>query len=70
MQPFKLKNFLVVIVVLSIITAVTWIGNFVKLTNCDFQSPYRCEVIHGVGLFPPLNIVTVWFNSDKDAQQK
>jgi len=43
----------------------TWIWNATKLASCDFDAPYRCELIHGVGLvLPPLAIVTAWFDID------
>jgi len=38
--------------------------NAYKLTQCDFESPYKCEVVHGVGLVPPLWVVAVWFDTD------
>ena len=42
-----------------------WIWNAAKLSSCDFELPYRCEVIHGIGMVvPPLSIVTVWFDDD------
>ena len=42
-----------------------YIWNFIKLTNCDYDAPYKCEVIHAIGLMPPLQILTVWFDDDK-----
>lgn len=43
----------------------TWMWNATKLASCDFDAPYKCELIHGVGLvLPPLAIVTVWFDID------
>jgi hypothetical protein len=42
----------------------TWLVNAYKLTRCDFQAPYKGEIIHGIGLIPPLSIITVW-NDDK-----
>lgn len=39
-----------------------WIGNVVKLVNCDFEPSYREEVIHTIGLVAaPASVVTVWF---------
>jgi len=40
--------------------------NAYKLVNCDFESPYRCEAIHGIGLFPVFSLVTVFFESDDE----
>ena len=38
--------------------------NLYKLTQCDFESPYKCEVIHAIGLFPPASLIQVWFETD------
>lgn len=43
----------------------SWVWNAIKFTSCDFESDFRCEVIHGAGLFVPgLSIITVWFDTD------
>jgi len=35
--------------------------NFYKLINCDFEAPYKCEIVHTVGVFvPPTFLVTAW----------
>lgn len=42
------------------IACLTGIGlNIYKLTQCDFQAPYKAEIIRGIGAFPfvPLGIV-------------
>lgn len=44
---------------------ISWPVNAYKLTQCDFEANYKCEVIHGAGLFGPLSIATVWFGTDK-----
>ena len=44
---------------------ISYIINFVQLTECDFEEPYKCEVIHAVGLLPPLQAFTVWFDDDE-----
>jgi len=48
---------------LAIITA--WFVNGYKFVSCDFESNYRCEVIHAAGVaVPPFSLATVWFGSD------
>jgi hypothetical protein len=43
----------------------SYVGNVIKVTNCDFESDYKCEVIHGVGVIvPPAALITVWFEDD------
>ena len=51
--------------ILGIIGVIAFVANAIKLSECDFVSPYRCEAIHGIGLIPTAAIVTVWFDTDK-----
>jgi prepilin-type N-terminal cleavage/methylation domain-containing protein len=54
-----------VIVLVLVIGVVPWIWNGVKFLSCDFESDYKCEVIHGAGVFiPPASLITVWFDDD------
>lgn len=41
-----------------------WAVNVYKLAQCDFDTPLRCEVIHGIGLLGLASYVTVWFGTD------
>ena len=44
-----------------------WLWNGAKFFSCDFRSDYKCEVIHGAGVFvPPLAVLTVWYKDDAD----
>lgn len=62
-KGFTLIELIVVLVI--VIGGWSWIWNAVKLASCDFESDYKCEVIHGVGLvIPPLSIGTAWFADD------
>ena len=45
-----IKTTFFVIIILFCLFA--WPVNLYRLTQCDFESPYRCEVLHGVGLVP------------------
>ena len=41
----------------------SYIGNGVKLINCDFEAPYKEEVVYGIGVVAaPLSLITVWYN--------
>ena len=63
-RGFALIN--LIIAVTALIAIASYGGNFYKLTKCDFDAPLKCEVIHGLGVFPPLSIITVWFGHDND----
>ena len=41
---------------------ISWIVNLIKFIKCDFDGPWKEEIIHGVGVFFALpSVVTVWF---------
>ena len=40
-----------------------YIINAIKLCYCDFDAPYKTEVIHAVRvIFPPTSVITVWWD--------
>lgn len=39
---------------------VCWIVNLVKLVSCDFEGPWKEEIIHVIGLIGPCAGVTAW----------
>ena len=42
--------------------AITWLTNLVQLFNCDFEGPFKEEVVHAVGVFVPLtSFITVFY---------
>lgn len=43
----------------------SWPVNIYQLTQCDFEAPYKCEVIHSAGLIPLASPVTVWVDTGK-----
>ena len=61
-SPYKL--FIIFQITIVIIFGGAYFWNFAKFVKCDFVSPYKCEVVHGIGLVPPLQIITVWFDHD------
>jgi hypothetical protein len=40
---------------------VSWIINLVKLISCDFEGPWKDEIVHAIGLIGPAAGITVWF---------
>jgi hypothetical protein len=51
--------------ILVVLLITPWVWNAFKFSNCDFESNYRCEAIHGIGVFvPPAAYITVWFDDD------
>ena len=52
-------------VALVIALIVGWIKNIDKLSDCDFEAPVKCEVMHGVGLIPVVGAFTGWMDFGK-----
>jgi predicted secreted protein len=52
----------ILLLAIIILPLFCWVGNIVKLARCDFEAPYKGEVIHAIGLIGPASIVTFWFN--------
>ena len=54
------------IVLLIVVACAPYLINGYKLSNCDFESDYKCEAVHGIGvILPPTAIITVWFDDDQ-----
>jgi hypothetical protein len=60
-----LKDMMLVYLIIIIIVGIGWVKNIIKLTECDFEAPYKAEIIHGIGLIPPVGMVTGWLNVGK-----
>jgi len=54
------------VIVFVIFSVLSWPINLYRLTGCDFESDYKCEIMHGVGVvIPPSSFITVWFDTDE-----
>lgn len=54
-----------VILIIFVVGFVGWVKNIIKLSNCDFEKPYKAEIIHSVGLVPVVGAVTGWLDIGK-----
>lgn len=51
----------------GLIFSAPFLINAYQFSNCDFESDYKCEAIHGIGIIiPPASWITVWFDSDSN----
>lgn len=60
---------LLVVVIFSVfsVMSVTWLLNLYQLSRCDFESPYDCEILHGIPVvLPPISVVSVFIKPDMD----
>lgn len=62
----KQKGFVEVLILVYfavlLLGVVGWVKDVVKLVHTDFKSPYKAEVIYGVGAVSPLGAITGWIN--------
>jgi len=68
----KLKNtaekFTIVwftILALQLLFIIGYIQCIIHFVNCDFQQPFKAEVIYGIGIFTGLGGILGWFNFGK-----
>ena len=55
------------LILIFALIATPYVWNGFKFANCDFESSFKCEIIHGVGVFiPPAAYITVWFDDDNN----
>ena len=52
-------------VIVIIIAGTGWVKNLIKLNECDFEAPYKAEIIHTIGLIPPIGMITGWLDAGK-----
>ncbi len=60
-----MKILSVFLITLYVALAAGWIQNLIKLTECDFEAPYKAEILHTAGLIPPIGMVTGWLDVGK-----
>lgn len=56
------KNIIILQIVIAFVIGFGWVKNIIKLTECDFEAPYKAEVVHAAGLIPPIGAITGWMN--------
>lgn len=39
-----------------------WGMNIYKLVKCDFETPYKTEIIRGIAIIPPVGAVAGWMD--------
>jgi hypothetical protein len=60
-----MKGPMIVMLAVVLIVGTGWVKNIIKLANCDFEAPYKAEVIHAVGIIPPVGMITGWLDLGK-----
>lgn len=53
-------------IIFIIFLLISWPVNLWKFTNCDFESPFKCEFFHALGLIPVFSPAVVWVGDDNE----
>tara|TARA_R110000868_G_scaffold126924_1_gene334259 strand:+ start:37 stop:225 length:189 start_codon:yes stop_codon:yes gene_type:complete len=56
------KIFSGILICLMVLGTIGWVKSIVKLTRTDFNSPYKAEIIYGVGVFTGAGAIIGWIN--------
>ena len=65
-----IKTNCLVMVIIAAAILPCWIWNLTKFIDSDFDMPIKNEIVHGIGLIPPIALVTCWFpNYDKKVEE-
>jgi len=51
---------ILIILLLACITG--YVKNVIGLVGCDFEAPYKCEVIRTIGIIPPVGAIAGWID--------
>lgn len=51
-----------VLIIISLLGVIGWVKSIIKLTKTDFQSPYKAELMYGVGVFTGAGAIIGWIN--------
>lgn len=53
-------GFWVFVMIIILFGTIGWVMNIVKLSQLNFNAPYKAEVIRVVGVFTPIGGLTGW----------
>jgi len=51
-----------------IVVGIGWVKNILKLTKCDFEVPYRTEIVRCVGILPPVGAIVGWMDIGEEVE--
>ena len=61
----KVRNVMILPVIIIVVIGTGWVKNIIKLSDCDFEASFKCEVVHGIGIIPPVGMITGWLDMGK-----
>jgi hypothetical protein len=61
---------LLLLVGIMVTPIVGYFKNIVKLVNCDFEAPYKTEIVRGVSLVPLIGMITGYMTIGEEKEAK
>lgn len=58
----RFKRFKLLFICLFVLAGTGWVKNIIKFSDCDFETPYKAEIVYGVGVITPIGVVTGWMD--------
>lgn len=56
------------VIALAVLPVIGYVTNIVKLCQCDFKTPYKAELVRGVGVVVPVVGMVTGYLTIKDRQ--
>lgn len=63
----KLGTIAIPMLIAIVVIGTGWVKNIIKLTELDFEAPYKAEVIRVVGIFPPVGMIVGYMDIEDKA---
>lgn len=60
-----MKGLMIAALLVLALATTGWVKNIIKLSECDFEAPYKAEVVYGIGVIPMVGMVTGWLDVGK-----
>jgi len=57
-----MKKFSIISIAILLFFIIGYVKGLVKFVQCDFKSPYKAEVIYGIGTFTGLGTIIGWID--------
>ncbi len=64
-----MKSVVMVYVVIILAIGAGWVKNIVKLSECDFEAPYKAEILRSIGIIPPIGAIMGYMDIE-DSKKK
>lgn len=59
------KRYIIINIILSVYVASSWYVNTYRFCTCDFDAPYKAEIVYGIGVVGvPSFLLTSWMDID------